>query len=524
MPSTLGHYILLFSFLLLAAPNVAHTQTQRYAVIVGNNSGGKLEVPLKYAQRDAKKMYNILTELGRFEKENTYLLLEQQATSVWQALKKIQTKAQASHKRGQKTLLLIYYSGHAQTDAIEMNGSTLKFKSLRKFLEQSNIHIRLAFIDSCHSGKLITPKGMRKGKPFQIRLNDEISSSGYAIISSSSQNELSQESKELRGAFFTHHLVSALRGEGDASRDNKVTLQEAYKYAYAKTLAQTVGKIGASQHPMYHFQLKGQGEIILTHMNKKHTYIEIPFVEPGRILLLDGLGEEVLAEATADRSHNIRFSVPSGMYIVYIVKNNGIVHMAEVDVPPHQHATLSADDFFTPTLIQSVAKGGLFLVPESTWNHKIGIGGLWRNGPLQDMNDAMGFLIHYRLQHINGLQPTVRLSTTTAPNAGLSIDYKDIGFWVGIGYVFEMKYLYFRMELLLGYEHMFQAKMLEKSRPHSSAFSALGATGIEIPISFMYACLDTSVGGRMFQIQNAGWLPRLDVQVALSMGFRWGKE
>ena len=58
-------------------------------------------------------------------------------------------------------------------------------------------------------------------------------------MTSSSENEAAQESERLRGSFFTHALLTGVRGAADASGDGKVTLGEAYQFAFNETLAQT---------------------------------------------------------------------------------------------------------------------------------------------------------------------------------------------------------------------------------------------------------------------------------------------
>ena len=58
-------------------------------------------------------------------------------------------------------------------------------------------------------------------------------------MASSSATELSQESDQLASSYFTHHLLLALRGAGDANQDGKVSLDEAYRYTYNRTLAGT---------------------------------------------------------------------------------------------------------------------------------------------------------------------------------------------------------------------------------------------------------------------------------------------
>lgn len=502
--------------------------TARFALVAGNNQGNEHRETLRYTHRDARKMFDLLTQLGRFKKDNTVLLLEGSAKEFWQQLKSLEAKAAAAQQAGQDTMLLIYYSGHAAESALELGNSLVKFSDLRRFLERSPMQVRLAFVDSCHSGQLIASKGARRGAEFKINVNDEISSSGYAIITSSAQNELSQESRELRGAFFTHYLASALRGNADTSNDGKVTLQEAYKYAYAQTLAQTSGNIGVSQHPMYHFQLKGKGEIVLTHTRKAYSALEIPFIEDGRILLLDGIGEEVLAEAEARRNERIRLSVPPGPYIVYIIKKSGAVRIAEADVLPRETTTLTPDDFSTTTLKDAVSKGGLFRTPEYTWRHRAGIFTLLRSTPLNGVDPPWGVGLHYRLTHATGIQPAIRVFTTRSAHEETARKYYDVAISAGIGYLFNVNFLQLRFELLIGYEHMFQDETPHSNvvvgRPHSSAFSGIGTVGIEVPLAMVYLFADVGAGGRIYQIASEGWRPRFEFQAIAGAGFSWGTQ
>jgi len=74
---------------------------------------------------------------------------------------------------------------------------------------------------------------------------------GDAFMTSSSANEASQESDAIRGSFFTYYLVSGLRGAADMIHDGRITLNEAYQYAYNETLSRTEKTMGGTQHPNY---------------------------------------------------------------------------------------------------------------------------------------------------------------------------------------------------------------------------------------------------------------------------------
>ena len=82
---------------------------------------------------------------------------------------------------------------------------------------------------------------------------------GYAFLTSSSENEAAQESERLRGSFFTHALLTGLRGAADVSGDGKVTLNEAYQFAFNETLVQTTPTQAGAQHPAYDIKMAGTG-------------------------------------------------------------------------------------------------------------------------------------------------------------------------------------------------------------------------------------------------------------------------
>src|SRR5439155_3278375 len=135
---------------------------------------------------------------------------------------------------------------------------------LRKWLAATGVDVKVALVDSCKSGALLQAKGGTRGMPFQIRLTDDLASTGEALLTSSAADEVALESKEIGGSFFTHHFVSGLRGAADASGDGIVTLNEAYQYAYAHTISTTGQTIIGPQHPAYDYRLTGQGELVLT--------------------------------------------------------------------------------------------------------------------------------------------------------------------------------------------------------------------------------------------------------------------
>ncbi len=507
--------------LLLLPVSTASASGSRFAVIIGNNRGRDPSQQLRYAERDARKMHEVLTQLGGFAPEDTELLLDADAATAWKSIRRIEKKlAYRRKKSGARSLLLLYYSGHAEGEELELGSSSMKFGEIMRFLRSSAADVRLAFLDSCLSGKLITAKGGRRGPGFDIQVTDEIDSRGYAVVTSSAHDELSQESGEIRGAFFTHYLVSALRGAGDRSGDGKVTLNEAYQYAYARTLARTSATIGGSQHPMYEFQLRGKGEIVLTRPAGSGSRISIKSGERGRLVLLDDQADAMVGEAEVNAGQSALFAVRPGPYTAYLLTPDRRVRLARVRVASGEQLALGTGDFRDASLETAAAKGGLFREPERPWIHRLAAGGLWRHWPLWGADLCYGASAVYRLQSPQGWEPVAKLTWTTRPDVGLSTGYHDLGLMAGMGYVFPISRASLRAELLAGYEHLLQERT-EIGARHTSGFDYLGLLGLEVPSDLLFGAVEVAAGGRVFQVIGKGWVHRFDLQAILMFGWKW---
>jgi uncharacterized caspase-like protein len=96
--------------------------------------------------------------------------------------------------------------------------------------------MRILIVDACRSGSLTRVKGGTPAPPFDVHVRGSDGSEGAAFLTSSAANEDAQESDALQGSFFTHYLVSGLLGAADSDGDRRVSLSEAYAYAYEGTL------------------------------------------------------------------------------------------------------------------------------------------------------------------------------------------------------------------------------------------------------------------------------------------------
>jgi uncharacterized caspase-like protein len=242
----------LLPLIALVGSTASPPAARRLAIVVGNNVGARDRPPLRFAERDAGKVADLLTELGGVARDDLILLPGKPAAAVRAAFAETQRKlSEWSQGGGTSAVVLFYYSGHSDGDALMLGDDRLPFGELRRLLASTAAPVRLAIIDSCQSGSVLLAKGGRRGPAFDIHLDDEVGSTGEAILTSSAANELALESRRIGGSLFTHHLVSGLRGAADRSGDGLVTLSEAYQYAFARTVAATAATTLGTQHPAY---------------------------------------------------------------------------------------------------------------------------------------------------------------------------------------------------------------------------------------------------------------------------------
>jgi hypothetical protein len=227
------------------------------------------------------------------------------------------------------TTLIVFFSGHSDGLALELSSERLAFGELKRFMEGTRADVRLLIVDSCRSGALLS-KGGAPGAAFQLRLTADESSRGTVLLTSSAADEQALESKEIGGSFFTHHLVSGLRGAADSSGAGHVTLNEAYAYAYARTVRATADTSLGPQHPSFDYRLSGQGDLVLTELPARAAAL---FVPPRfeRALAVDRRRDRVVAEATSAGAR--RLVLAPGDYLVRAWADGqpleGAVHLDE---------------------------------------------------------------------------------------------------------------------------------------------------------------------------------------------------
>jgi Caspase domain len=295
----------------------------RYALLIGCNYGGGDVEQLQWAESDAQRFGVLLTSLGGFDRSATVTLLHPDSAGLDKELRKTASMVRMSKTPG-NDLFLLYYSGHADGRDILLGTDRYPLMKIQSYLDSLPAAIRIGIFDACQSGAVTAYKGGKRAEPFY--LTDQQKIKGEVIIASTAANERAQESESLKGSIFSFYWQNGLRGSADASGDRRVTLDEAYRYAYCKTVETSTLTGGEAQHPMYRFNIHGEGEITLTDLTEGSGGISFDRSCEGKFLVLSDSYTDIFADFSKKRNSETFVSLDPGSYTV-INANNGEVGM-----------------------------------------------------------------------------------------------------------------------------------------------------------------------------------------------------
>lgn len=301
------------------------TLPHAYALVVGDNDGGPGQQPLRFAEDDARRLAEVLVEIGHYPASDVRVLLRPGAAQVLGAVDDLAARARAGAERGEPTQVLFYFSGHARANAVNLGPEELALATLRDRLRAVPSTLTIVILDACQSGSFSRVKGAEPAADFSYNSVAGITQRGLAVMASSTAEELSQESDELKGSYFTHHLVTGLRGAGDADRDGRVSLDEAYRYAYRRTLASTARTQVGEQHVTLETDLAGQGEIPVTYPAEARGQLDLPASLEARVLVQLRPSGAVLAEVQKVAGAPVRLALAAGSYDAVVAQKSGIV-------------------------------------------------------------------------------------------------------------------------------------------------------------------------------------------------------
>lgn len=308
---------------LLAAPALAAEAPQapadapaaiRYALVIGANDGGRDRVRLRYATADADAFSEVMQTYGGVDADRLIAVHDPDRAAVDAAFSALHARLGDGAGQG-RTELLVFYSGHADEEGLLLGGERLPYAELRRHIDAVRADVRIAIVDACASGALIRAKGGDRRPPFLVDRASRVSGSAY--LASASADEAAQESDRLGASFFSHALLTGLRGAADVTDDGVVTLNEAYQFAFRETLARTEGTRLGAQHALYDMQLVGSGDVVLTDLRATSAGLELDGPLAGRIFVRDAAGR-LVAELHKPAGQPVRLGLAPGAYTVRV--------------------------------------------------------------------------------------------------------------------------------------------------------------------------------------------------------------
>jgi len=318
---------------------------QRYTLVIGANFGGADRPQLQYAVSDAERFARVMVELGGVAPANEIVLKQPRLRQLLDALDLLHARVSAARRgagaTGGRIEVVLYYSGHADEKGLLLGEDRLSYVSLRDRLDEIPADVRIAVLDACASGAFTRLKGGVSRPPFMV---DESSSMhGHAFLTSSAETEAAQESDRIGASFFTYYLVSALRGAADLSGDGRVTLSEAYQFAFTETLGRTVGTRGGAQHPSYDINLTGSGDVVMTDMRQTAATLVLPEDLDGRVFIRNA-ARELIVELYKSAGRPVEIGLEAGAYDVH-VEHDTTSRVAKTQIAAGARVTLDARQF-----------------------------------------------------------------------------------------------------------------------------------------------------------------------------------
>jgi hypothetical protein len=285
---------------------------RRFLIAVGQNVGDASDARLSYAESDAQSVARAFADAGGVRAEDLELLLDATPGSLEDSLVRVENKLSREGRPADQ--LFIYISSHADEGELHLKGKRFRVARVRDFLQRAPVGVAILVLDSCRSGAATRSKGFR-ALPKVMSADTSSRIQGRVIITSSSPSENSQESDTIQGSYFTSHWVAGLRGMADASGDGRVTLEEAYTYAYQRTIESTFSTAGGTQHPNFSVDLRGEGELVLSEPRRIQSQLVIDVAAPGEYLVKPSDASVVVSHFYKPEGP-ISLALPPGSYRV----------------------------------------------------------------------------------------------------------------------------------------------------------------------------------------------------------------
>lgn len=404
---------LLLALTLLSSCVAFSAEPVRLVVSLGSNYGRPDDVVLQHAEDDARRVKDVFVELGGVEPGRAVVLTRPTATQVREKFAEVTGRVVELKASGRVVQLLVFATSHGKNGVLHLTGSDLPVSELRELAARTGAELRVVIVDACESG--LRMKGAKKGPAYALALT-KATVSGDVFVSSSGAHEAAQEWDALAGSLFTHHLLSALRGDADSDGDGRVSLMEAYGYAERRTVAESVD---VGQHPQFDVGLSGSSDVTLTEPSKARARVTFDDTLEGRYVLVSQPRPDVVVEVNKPRGRVMSVAVPPGRYVLRQTRGFSVA-MQEVELPFGGVANVDARRFVTRDFGEVALKGGeLEFHP-----HALRLTGLLLSSPVVETPARWSVGLSYRLS-LGGWWALVAAGWGTTSYRGAALGITD---------------------------------------------------------------------------------------------------
>jgi hypothetical protein len=338
----------------LAADGAADgTALRRFALIASSNDGGASRARLRFANSDADAVARVLGSLGGVRETDLILAHDTTRAGLQKAFADLRERIGHEQRAQVRREVFVYFSGHSDEEGLLLGSERVSYRELRGFIDAAGADVRIAILDSCASGALIRLKGGVHRAPFLSDVSTQ--ARGHAFLTASSADEAAQESDRVGAAFFTHFLLSGMRGAADANHDRRVTLNEAYQFAYNETLQRTETSRAGAQHPAYDIQLAGTGDVVMTDLRASGSRLALARDLAGRIYVRDG-ADRLVVELRKEPTYPVELGLEAGLYHV-VVDRDGALAKGDFDLPSNGRLEVTARDLSPVAPLVSMRRG-----------------------------------------------------------------------------------------------------------------------------------------------------------------------
>jgi len=329
------------------------TVLRRFALVASSNDGGPSRTRLRFANSDAESVGHVLASLGGVHDGDLVLTRDATRASLLSAFTELKGRLGREQRPQVRREVFVYFSGHSDEEGLLLGDERVSYRELRQWIDSVGADVRIAVLDSCASGALIRLKGGVHRASF---LSDvSIQARGHAFLTASSADEAAQESDRVGAAFFTHFLLSGMRGAADANHDRRVTLNEAYQFAYNETLQRTETSRAGAQHPAYDIQLAGTGDVVMTDLRASSSRLVLARQLAGRIYVRDGT-DRLVVELRKEPSYPVELGLEAGQYHV-VLDRDGSLSKGSFDLPSGGRIEVAAQDLAAVAPMVSIRRG-----------------------------------------------------------------------------------------------------------------------------------------------------------------------